>query len=205
MRADRLLSILLLLQVNRRMTAGALAERLEVSERTIYRDMDALSAAGVPVLAERGVGGGWTLIESYETKLTGLNQAEIQSLFLTPARVSDLGLHQAGESALIKLIAAMPAMSRRSAEYARQRIHIDSTGWSRSTENIANMPVVQDAIWQERRLAIHYDRGECQTVERIVDPLGLVAKGSAWYLRCRNRRRTSDISDFASSRGSPDG
>src|SRR5579872_1685161 len=110
MRADRLLSILLLLQVNRRVTARELATRLEVSERTILRDMDALSGSGVPVIAGRGVGGGWSLVAEYQTRLTGLSLAEIQSLFLArPARLmADLGLKHEAEAALIKLQASLP-------------------------------------------------------------------------------------------------
>ena len=184
MRADRLVSILLLLQVNRRTTARELAKRLEVSERTIHRDMDALCSAGVPVTAERGNGGGWGLMEAYKANLTGLNYSEIQTLFLTkPAQLlSDLGLHQASEGALIKLLAALPAMSRRNAEYARQRIHIDTAGWRNSPENVASLPVIQEALWQERKLQFIYERADCEPSERIVDPLGLVAKGSTWYL-----------------------
>src|SRR3954454_9002720 len=118
MRADRLLSILLLLQVNHRITSRALAERLEVSERTIHRDMEALTAAGVPVMAERGTGGGWSLLEYYRTNLTGLNEAEVQALFLTrpPQLLADLGMDKASDAALIKLFAALPAMYRRGAE-----------------------------------------------------------------------------------------
>src|SRR5215475_13046883 len=103
MRADRLLSILLLLQVNRRVTARELAKRLEVSERTILRDMEALSGSGVPVVAERGVGGGWSLIAEYQTRLTGLSPAEIQSLFLArpPKLLADLGLKREAEAAWI--------------------------------------------------------------------------------------------------------
>ncbi len=114
MRSDRLLSILLLLQVNQRMTARQLAQRFEVSERTILRDMDALSASGVPVYAERGSGGGWELLEEYRTNLTGLNLTEIQALFLrTPARLlADLGLTQASETAFTKLLAALPTMQQ---------------------------------------------------------------------------------------------
>lgn len=184
MRADRLLSILLLLQVHRRMTARELAKRLEVSERTIHRDMEALSAAGVPVVAERGTGGGWGLLEAYQTNLTGLTEAEIQALFLTrPARLlDDLGLHQASEAAFIKLLAALPSLSRHNAEYVRNRIHIDATRWSNSEEAIPYLPALQDAIWQERKLRITYRRGDDSCVERLVDPLGLVAKGSVWYL-----------------------
>src|SRR5690606_24676412 len=122
MRADRLLSILLLLQTHERLTARELAARLEVSERTIHRDMEALSMAGVPVAAERGAGGGWYLAADYETNLTGLNPPEIQALFLAnPEKLlADLGLRQAAEAALIKLLAALPTIYRRDAEFIRQ-------------------------------------------------------------------------------------
>ncbi|HEY8293164.1 MAG TPA: YafY family protein [Thermomicrobiales bacterium] len=184
MRADRLLSILLLLQTHRRMTAGELARRLEVSERTIYRDMDSLSAAGVPVSMARGIGGGCVLPEGYRTNLTGLNEGEIQSLFLaTPARLlADLGLRQAAEGALIKLLAALPSVSRRDAEYARQRIHVDAAGWHRASEVVASLPALQEAIWRERTVRFTYQRSDGASAERHADPLGLVAKGNVWYL-----------------------
>lgn len=184
MRADRLLSILLTLQVHQRVTARALAERLEVSERTIYRDMDALSGAGIPVLAERGANGGWMLLEEYRTNLTGLNPAETQALFLTkPAQLlADLGLDKAAEAALVKLLAALPTMQRRDAEYARQRILVDTAGWHQTQEDLSALPILQEAIWQERKLQLIYQRGDGTGVERLVDPLGLVAKGSVWYL-----------------------
>jgi predicted DNA-binding transcriptional regulator YafY len=183
LRADRLLSILLLLQVHRRMTAGELARRLEVSERTIHRDMEALSTAGVPVYAERGTGGGWVLEEAYRTNLTGLNMMEIQALFLKgPTRLlTDLGLHKASEAALTKLLVALPSMSRRDAEYARQRIHVDGAGWHQSEECVPFLPTLQEAVWRERKLQLVYQRGD-ETVERLIDPLGLVAKGNIWYL-----------------------
>src|ERR1051325_4713574 len=135
MRADRLLSIMLLLQVHRRLTARELANRLEVSERTIHRDMDALSGAGIPVFAERGSGGGWALMEEYRTNLTGLNKEEIQALFVmnSPRLLADLGLSKASDAAHIKLRAALPSMSRGDAEYARQRIHIDATEIGRAS------------------------------------------------------------------------
>ena len=131
MRADRLLSILLVMQSRRRVTARELAERLEVSERTILRDMDALSASGIPVVAERGNGGGWSLLENYQTKLTGLNPTEIQALFLShPARlIADLGLKRQAEAAVMKLQASLPAGAREHAELARRRILIDPRGW----------------------------------------------------------------------------
>ena len=185
MRADRLLSIVLLLQTNRQLTSRALAERLEVSERTIHRDMEALSVSGIPVVAERGSTGGWSLLGEYRTNLTGLNEAEIQSLFVTqpPKLLADLRLKKASEGALLKLLAALPAMYRQGAEQARRRIHIDTAGWSRPEESVPLLPVLQEAIWLERKLRFTYQRGPgCHDVEREVDPLGLVAKGSAWYL-----------------------
>jgi len=184
MRADRLLSILLVLQVHQRVTSRELARRLEVSERTIHRDMDALGAAGIPVYAERGAGGGWALSEAYQTNLTGLNEAEIQALFLAtpPQLLADLGLHQAADAALIKLMAALPTISRRDAEFARQRIHVDGAGWLRAREAVPFLSTVQEALWQDRKLRLTYQRGDDSTDERLVDPLGLVAKGSIWYL-----------------------
>ena len=184
MRADRLLSILLLLQVHRRLTARDLAGRLEVSERTILRDMEALSSSGVPVVAERGAGGGWSLLDGYQMKITGLNTAEIQSLFLArqPRVMADLGLHQPSQAALLKLEAALPAAARQQAEFTRRRILIDTRGWRDPAESIACLPVVLDALWRERQLRFLYARDGCEPAERLADPLGLVAKGSAWYL-----------------------
>ncbi len=184
MRADRLLSILLLLQVRQRMTARDLAQRLEVSERTIHRDMEALSTAGVPVVAERGVGGGWTLLDGYRTTLTGLSAAEIQALFLPSSGrlAADLGLRQASEGALLKLLASLPSLARRGAEDMRQRIHVDTAGWQHWEEDVSLLPVLQEAIWGDRKVRLTYARAEGSTMERLVDPLGLVAKGSVWYL-----------------------
>jgi predicted DNA-binding transcriptional regulator YafY len=147
--------------------------------------MEALSGAGIPVVAERGSGGGWSLLGEYRTDLTGLNEIEIQSLFVTQSRkvLADLKLQKASDAALLKLLAALPAIYRRGAERARQRIYIDSGGWTRSEESVPHLLLVQEAIWSERKLRITYERGpNCEAVERELDPLGLVAKGSAWYL-----------------------
>jgi predicted DNA-binding transcriptional regulator YafY len=184
MRAARLLSILMLLQVHSRLTSRDLAERLEVSERTIHRDMDALSSAGVPVVAERGKGGGWGLLEDYQTTLTGLNLAEIQALFLPKSAhlLADLGWSQAFEAALLKLLAALPVANRHQAEMVSQRIHVDPTGWHHWDEEMSAFPILQAAIWQERQVFLSYERGNGKRVERLVNPLGLVAKGSIWYL-----------------------
>lgn len=184
MRADRLISIVLQLQTHGRLTAGALAEQLDVSERTIYRDMEALSGAGIPVVAERGTGGGWSLLDNYRTSLTGLNEAEIHALFMTqpPRFLADLGLEKAAEGALMKLLASLPLRQRGNVAFMRQRIHIDPTGWQKFEENAEFLSMLQEAVWEDRELALTYRRGDGEQVERVVHPLGLVAKGSVWYL-----------------------
>ncbi|MBZ0293183.1 MAG: YafY family transcriptional regulator [Anaerolineae bacterium] len=184
MRADRLLSILLLLQTGGRMSARELAERLEVSQRTIHRDMEALSTAGVPVIAERGSNGGWSLLEAYRTNLTGMTQSEIQALFLSqpPRLLADLGLRGAAEGALVKLLASLPSTQRQDAEFMRARIHIDGAGWKQTVESVPCLPLIQEGLWRERKLRVLYERSDHVCVERVVDPLGLVAKGSTWYL-----------------------
>lgn len=184
MRADRLLSVLLLLQTHGRMNSRELAKRLEVSERTIHRDMEALSSAGVPVMSERGSQGGWSLLEPYQTNLTGLNEVEIQALFLTTPEklLSDLGLRQAYDAALIKLHAALPATQRQDAVDIRERILFDLPGWTPSKEDEKCFRLVQNTVLNDRCLRMIYERGDGTTVEREVDALGLVAKGQVWYL-----------------------
>jgi predicted DNA-binding transcriptional regulator YafY len=184
MRAQRLLSILLHLQVNRRMTARDLANKLEVSERTILRDMDALSISGVPVIAERGAGGGWSLIEEYQTKLTGLTPAEIQSLFLArpPELMADLGLKQAQDGAWIKLQASLPAGVRQHAQLVQQRVLIDAKGWRDASESASSLPVLLDGLWRDHQVRFLYESVLSEATRRTVDPLGLVARGSTWYL-----------------------
>lgn len=186
MRADRLISIVMLLQARGQMTAQELAEELEVSERTIYRDMDALSAAGVPVYAERGPGGGCALLDSYRTTLTGLTQDEVRALFMLsiPASLSELGVDQELKAALFKLSAALPATRRHDEERVRQRIHLDPTGWSEAKEPVPHLQTIQRALWLDRRLQLTYRlRFEAQA-EWLVDPYGLVAKADVWYLVC---------------------
>nr|WP_126429309.1 YafY family protein [Brevibacillus marinus] len=183
MRADRLLSILLLLQAHTSMTTRQLAEALEVSPRTILRDMDALSAAGVPVYATRGSRGGWQLSEGYRTNLTGLNKEELLSLLLADSSrvLADLGMSRSFAAASRKLLAALPASFRRDAEYVRQRLHVDGAGWRQSPESVPHLPTIQEAVWEGRMLWMQYQKGE-QLTERTVSPLGLVAMGNTWYL-----------------------
>lgn len=184
MRADRLLSILMLLQTRGQMTAQELAKRLEVSERTIYRDLDALGVAGVPVYAERGPGGGCGLLESYRTNLTGLNEAEVKALFMfsIPGPLADLGLSKAFNAALLKLSAALPSAQQDYAENVRQRLYLDPEDWFQTHEPVPHLQTIQEAIWQDRRLNLTYRRADGNWVKRLVDPYSLVAKAGVWYM-----------------------
>jgi predicted DNA-binding transcriptional regulator YafY len=176
MRADRLLAALLLLQARGRMSGKALAKRLEVSARTLHRDMEALSAAGVPVYATRGSQGGWQLDPDWRTRVPALNDAELSALLMAQPKTA------AAESAFAKLIAALPDAMRDRAAAIRQRLYVDITGWHGNMENLAMLPVVQDAVSCDRMLAIRYWKAGQGVVDRTVHPLGLVAKGSTWYL-----------------------
>lgn len=184
MRADRLLSLLLLLQTHGRMSARVLAERLEVCERTVYRDLDALSATGVPITIERGRHGGCSLLPGYRTELTGLTAGEVRTLFVARAvsHLADLGLDVAADTALLKLLAALPAISRADAERALARIHLDADVWFHTVESVPHLSTVQEAVWQERRLQIDYRHCSGKTTTMVVEPLGLVAKARVWYL-----------------------
>jgi predicted DNA-binding transcriptional regulator YafY len=186
MRADRLLSILMLLQARGQMTAQQLAEELEVSVRTIYRDLDALSAAGIPVYAERGPGGGCALLDSYRTTLTGLTQDEVHALFMLsiPAPLAELGVDQELRAALLKLAAALPDARRQDEARARQRIHLDSEGWFETREPVPHLQTIQQALWQDRKLRITYRLPREAQAEWLIEPYGLVAKGDTWHLVC---------------------
>ena len=194
MRADRLLSILLLLQAHGQLTGRELADRLEVSERTLHRDMDALSAAGVPVFAIRGARGGWKIDPSWRTQVPGLDEAELRAFLMAQPRViGDKKLAAAAERALSKLMASLPLAMRARAASIRQRLYVDTAGWRGTNEALAMLPIVQDAVARDRKLKIRYLKprshfdlppdGERSIItDRVVDPLGLIAKGSAWYL-----------------------
>jgi predicted DNA-binding transcriptional regulator YafY len=199
MRADRLLSLLLLLQTRGRMTATVLAERLEVSVRTIYRDLDALSAAGVPVYAERGPNGGCVLRPGYRTDLTGLNESEVASLFAgTAGRVLDgLGLGRGLQSALLKLEAALPAARRVEAQRVRTRLHVDAAGWFEAGEPTPYLEALRDAVFADHAVRLVYERGDGRATTRLVEPLGLVVKGGIWYLIAVSR---GDVRVFRISR-----
>jgi predicted DNA-binding transcriptional regulator YafY len=183
MRASRLLSILMLLQTRGRMTAEALAREFEVSVRTIYRDIDELSAADVPVYADRGPNGGFELLEGYRTRLTGLSPVEAQTLFLAglPGPAAELGVADVLTTAQLKLTAALPQSVQATATRISARFHLDPVGWFRSADDARFLPMIANAVWTERCLQIRYRRWS-DTVTRRVQPLGLVLKGGIWYL-----------------------
>ena len=183
MKSDRLLSVLLLLQAKGRATERELAERLEVSQRTIHRDLEALSAANVPVLALRGSQGGWELAEGWRTQVPALDSSELRALLMAqPRALGHPRLRAAAESALNKLMAALPGSMREEAAIMRERLHVDPSGWWDAGEDVSALPLVQDAVTRERKLTFDYVRADGETGPRTVDPLGLVAKGSTWYL-----------------------
>ncbi|MFU8825985.1 MAG: helix-turn-helix transcriptional regulator [Brevefilum sp.] len=184
MRADRLLSILMLLQTHRRLTARYLAAELEVSERTIYRDIVALTTAGIPIYTESGPGGGISLIESYRTDLTGLRPEEAQALSMLtiPEPLVDLGVDKALKAALLKLAAAFPQSGRENQTLAQNRIHLDATWWFHDEEPSPHLDTIKQAVWQDRLLQITYQGDFNYIGEQVVAPYGLVAKTNVWYL-----------------------
>lgn len=192
MRADRLLSILLLLQNNHKMSSRQLAEKLEVSERTIFRDIESLCSAGIPIHAERGAQGGWVLAEGYRTNLTGMSEHEISSLLISnySTLLGDLGIQKHFDSAYQKLLSSTPDPIRKDAEITRQRIHIDGVGWHQSEEAFPWLSTVQESVWNQLKLDIVYKKDDA-TVTRIVHPLGLVAKRNV-------RRNRSNLPYFTS-------
>lgn len=197
MKSDRLLSVLLLLQAKGRATERELADQLEVSQRTIHRDLEALSAARVPVVALRGSQGGWELEKGWRTQVPGLDESELRALLMAQPRVvGHPRLAAAAESALNKLMAALPGPMREQAAVMRERLHVDATGWRGSGEDLSMLAAVQDAVARERKLAFDYTRADLQKAPRTVDPLGLVAKGLSWYLvaHSANGMRTYRVS-----------
>ena len=191
MLASRLLSILMLLQTRGRMSATALAQQFEVSVRTIYRDIDQLSAAGVPVYADRGREGGFQLMDGYRTKLTGLTQPEAETIFLAglPGPAAELGLADILATARLKLMAALPANVQPGAERIAARFHLDPAGWFRAADPLPSLQAVASAVWSERLIKLRYRRaGEAEAVPRKLGPLGLVLKGGVWYLVAQARK-----------------
>ncbi|MER5935391.1 YafY family protein [Streptomyces sp. NPDC002054] len=185
MKSSRLLSMLLLLQTRGRMTAAELAAELEVSVRTVYRDAEALSAAGVPVYGDAGHSGGYQLLDGYRTRLTGLSTGEAEALFLSgmPGPAAELGLGRALSAAQLKLRAALPPELRAQADRMRLRFHLDAPGWYADQEEVPLLPRVADAVWRSRVIEIRYRRWqEPREVDRRLRPYGLVLKAGCWYL-----------------------
>jgi predicted DNA-binding transcriptional regulator YafY len=185
MLASRLLSILMLLQARGRVSARELAEAFEVAVRTIHRDIDELSAAGVPVYAERGRNGGFRLRDGWRTKLTGLSESEAETLFLAglPGPAAELGFADAVSTARLKLLAALPPTLQPSAERIAARFHLDPGVWFQHAIVLPSLPVIARAVWSERMLKLRYRRaGETEARPRKLGPLGLVLKAGVWYL-----------------------
>lgn len=183
MRASRLLSIQMLLETRGRMSATALSGALQVSVRTLYRDIDELSAAGVPVYAERGRNGGFALLPGWKTTLTGLTPSEAEAVFLSglAGPAADLGLAPQVQSAQLKLLAALPAPARGTAQRISSRFHLDPIDWYREPEPLPHLTAVASAVWDEKQLALSYESWQ-RTARRVVHPLGLVLKAGVWYL-----------------------
>ena len=183
MRASRLLSIQMLLETRGQMSARDLADSLGTSVRTLHRDIDQLTLAGVPIYAERGRNGGFRLLPGWKAILTGLTPAEMQAVFLSGlgAPAAQLGLSHSIQSAELKLMSAMPEHWRSEAKRFQDRIHLDPTDWYRESDSPSNLASVADAVWRGKKLAITYESWQAN-VKRALSPLGLVLKATAWYL-----------------------
>uniref|UniRef100_A0AAU3H310 YafY family transcriptional regulator n=1 Tax=Streptomyces sp. NBC_01401 TaxID=2903854 RepID=A0AAU3H310_9ACTN len=185
MRASRLVSILLLLQNRERMTAQELADTLEVSVRTVYRDVESLSAAGVPLYGEPGHEGGYRLLGGFRTRLTGLTADEADSLFLTglPTAAADLGLGSVVAAVQLKLMASLPSELRDRAAQIAERFHLDAPAWYREGDRAPHLSEVAGAVWSNRTMRMRYLRwAEPHEITRVVEPYGLVLKAGHWYL-----------------------
>ena len=183
MRASRLVSLLLLLQSRGGQTAAELARELEVSVRTIHRDVDALSASGVPIYADRGPHGGIRLVDGYRTRLTGMTADEAEALFLSglPGPAAELGLGTVVAAARLKVLASLPVELRARASRLVERFHLDAAAWYHADEPVPLLGPLSEAVWESQRIQVAYDRGD-KTVDRTLEPLGLVLKGGVWYL-----------------------
>jgi predicted DNA-binding transcriptional regulator YafY len=200
MRADRLVAMVLLLQTRGKLTAKELARELGVSRRTILRDMDALSTAGIPVYAGGGHGGGIALDEHYRTSLTGLNEQEARALFLSGNQrlLDEIGLGRAAESTQLKLTAALPARHQASVTFIQQRVYIDPLWWWHEAQPQAFWAELQQAVYEDRCIQTVYENYNGEIAERLLEPYSLVSKSSYWYLVARrdDEMRTYRVSRF---------
>lgn len=203
MRANRLLSLMFLLQSRERITAQELAEALKVSKRTIYRDIEALDLADIPIYTQDGRNGGIYLDKQYRISLNSLGREEVQSLFIYGAQgpIADIGLNEAIENALLKLLAALPQRYRNEAERMRQRVLFDSSQWFYQRDVSQWMPLLLQAVFEERKIWLRYLRGDATPSERVISPYGVVAKLDIWYLVAmtdEHEMRTFRVSRFKS-------
>ena len=202
MRADRLLSIILLLQTRGKMTAGELAGELEVSRRQILRDVDALSLAGIPVYSESGRCGGIALVDEYRTSLTGLNQFEVQSLMIMNNNhaLREVGLGVAADQLLMKMLAALPNAQRSTADHIRQRLLIDPTWWWHDPAMPPFWDDLQKAVYEDRIIEATYEKYNGETTEKVLAPYSLICKSSLWYVLAEreNELRTYRVNRFHS-------
>ncbi|SDT71206.1 YafY family protein [Jiangella sp. DSM 45060] len=207
MRASRLMAMMLLIQQRRTMTAAEVAGELEVSVRTVYRDIAALQATGVPLWTESGPGGGIRLVEGWRTTLDGLTGDEAAALFVggVPSAAADLGLGTVLVAAQTKVIAMLPPELRGRAARLRERFHVDAPGWFGEVAPPEALATVSDAVWSGRRLDVSYQRSD-RTVARLLDPLGLVLKAGTWYLVAAHRQqvRTYRVSRIDAAAVLPD-
>ena len=186
MRASRILKLLMMLQTHEKVTARALADACETSIRTVYRDIDALSAIGVPVYSEQGVQGGYRLLHGYRTRLNGLSAKEAETLFLTglsgPAQ--KMGLQATFADAQLKLKAALPEDMRLEADRLQSRFLLDAPNWFSDDEQVTYLPTLMTAVLEQRLITMRYQswKGE---IQRQTQPLGIVLKGGQWYLAAK--------------------
>lgn len=205
-KSSRLVSILLLLQTRGRLTAAQLAEELEVSVRTVYRDVEALSAAGVPLYGDAGHAGGYRLLDGYRTRLTGLTTEEAEALFLAgvPGPAAELGLGAVLAAAQLKVRAALPRELREHADRVSGRFHLDAPGWYADADETPYLTAVADAVWNGRALDIRYRRWREPTdVERRLEPYGLVLKAGRWYVVAGPGPRTYRVDQILELKPSP--
>lgn len=188
MKAERLIKILIMLQQGETITTRRLAYELEVSERTIHRDMDSLSLIGIPVYSERGKAGGWRLVDRWKQSLSYLTEKEIISLFLPiPEKIiSDLNIDISTDELKQKLLLSVPEPMQRSAATMWDRIYIDTDTWRGSDSHVIDLKLIQQAVMEERKLEIQYKKGNGVESKYVLNPMGLVAKGSAWYIVAMN-------------------
>ena len=186
------MTLLFTLQRLRSATAAELARELEVSERTVYRDIAALTEAGVPVWTEPGRGGGIRLVDGWRTRLDGMTAQEAAALFAVgaPQALAELGMSSALAGAQAKLLATLPADLREHARIVAERFHLDAPGWFHGPRAAPELTTVAEAVWAQQQLRIGYRRGSRQhddtVVERLIEPLGLVAKAGTWYVVARS-------------------